>query len=76
MRTTIDIPDALYRRLRARAAKEGRSTRSLILRAVQQLFEDVKPANRHKVTLPLVASDKPGTLHLDNAKIHDLIGFP
>jgi hypothetical protein len=76
MRTTVDIPDAMYRRLRAKAGKEGRSTRSLILQAIEQAFEDAKPANRHMVTLPLVTTKRPRTLYLDNARIYDLIGFP
>ena len=36
MRTTIDIPDALYRRMKARAATEGRPAKTLILQAVEQ----------------------------------------
>jgi hypothetical protein len=31
MRTTIDIPDAMYRRLKTRAASEGRTAKALIL---------------------------------------------
>ena len=34
MRTTVDNPDALYRRLKARAASEGSSAKALILRGV------------------------------------------
>ena len=35
MRTTVDIPDSLYRDLKTKAAGEGRSVRELILRGVE-----------------------------------------
>ena len=76
MRTTVDIPDALYRRLRSRAAAEGRSTRSLILQAIGDAFDKKTPRSRHKVKLPLVRSKHPRSLRLDNARIYDVIGFP
>ena len=36
MRTTVDIPDGMYRQLKSRAAREGSSTRALILRDVKE----------------------------------------
>ncbi len=75
MRTTVDIPDTMYRRLRSLAASEGRTTKALILRGVEQVLTS-KPAARRKVTLPLVRSRRPGTLRLDNARIYDVISFP
>jgi hypothetical protein len=35
LRTTIDIPNPLYRQLKGNAVSEGRSVRELVLRAVQ-----------------------------------------
>lgn len=76
MRTTIDIPDAMYRRLKARAAREGRSVKALVLRAAEQvLTSDDSPQGRN-VRLPLLRSKRPGTLRLDNARIYDVISFP
>jgi hypothetical protein len=69
MRTTVDIPDAMYRRLKTRAASDGSSAKALILRAVEQGLE-VKRA------LPVVRSKRPGTLQLDNARIYEVISFP
>ena len=76
MRTTIDIPDALYRRLKARAATEGRPAKALILLGVEQVLatKPTKPGPR--LRLPIVASRRPGTLRLDNARIYDVISFP
>jgi hypothetical protein len=75
MRTTVDIPDAMYRRLRARAATEGKSTRALILRGVERVLGG-QPASSRRVALPLVPSKRPGTLRLDNARIYQVISFP
>ncbi len=76
MRTTVDIPDAVYRRLKTRAANEGRSVRALILRGAEQLL-DAKPAKTsQRVTLPMIKSKRPGSRYLDNAIIYDIIGFP
>jgi hypothetical protein len=76
MRTTIDIPDALYRRIKARAAGEGRPAKALILNAVEQALNPPKPQAGRRVTLPLVKSRKPGSLKIDNARIYDVISFP
>jgi hypothetical protein len=38
MRTTADIPDGMYRQLKSRAAREGSSTRALILRGVKEVL--------------------------------------
>jgi hypothetical protein len=76
VRTTIDIPDAVYRRLRSRAAHEGRSAKALILRGVEHVLEADAPASGRRVRLPLVRSKKPRIVHLDNARIYELISFP
>ncbi len=72
MRTTIDIPDGLYRRLKARAASEGKPTKALILRAVEQVLVAPPPVRR-KIVIPVIHSKQPGTLRLTNAQIDDLI---
>ena len=77
MRTTIDIPTPLYRRLKSRAAREGSSAKRLILRGVERvLAENRGKSARKRVKLPLVASKRPGSVHLDNARIYDIISFP
>jgi hemolysin activation/secretion protein len=76
MRTTVDIPNAVYRRLKARAASEGTTVKELILRGVEQVLQESRRKPRRRVKLPLVPSKSPGTLQLDNAKIYDIISFP
>lgn len=76
MRTTVDIPDPVYRRLKTRAASEGTTAKELILRGVEQVLQVSRRKRRRRVKLPLVPSKTPGTLQLDNAKIYDIISFP
>jgi hypothetical protein len=76
MRTTVDIPDAVYRRLKVRAATEGRSVKELILRSVVAGLGTAGPVRGRRVRLPIVRSKQPGSLYLDNARIYELVGFP
>jgi hypothetical protein len=76
MRTTVDIPDPLYRRLKSRAARERRSVKELILRGVQgELEPRRKRSARRRISLPLIRSKRPGSVRLDNAKIFEIIPF-
>jgi ribosome-associated translation inhibitor RaiA len=76
MRTTVDIPDALYRELKSKAAREKRSVKELILRGVEVELRARQKRKARKVTLPLVKSKRPGTLDIKNAQIYELIPFP
>jgi len=76
VRTSIDIPDLLYRRLKSRAASEGISAGELVLRGIELILKKSPRKSRRRVKLPLISSKQPGTLDLDNAKIYDLISFP
>jgi hypothetical protein len=76
MRTTVDIPDPLYRKLKSRAARERRSVKDLILRGVQDELEPRRKKTKRKISLPLIRSKRPGTVRLDNAKIFEIIPFP
>ena len=76
MRTTVDIPYPLYRKLKSRAARERRSVKDLILRGVQDELEPRRKKTKRKISLPLIRSKRPGTVRLDNAKIFEIIPFP
>jgi hypothetical protein len=75
MRTTVDIPDPLYRELKGKAAREGLSVKELILRGVERELKN-RSRKARRVSLPIVPSKRPGTLELDNAKIFEIIPFP
>jgi mRNA-degrading endonuclease RelE of RelBE toxin-antitoxin system len=76
MRTTVDIPDTLYRKLKSRAARERRSVKDLILRSVEDELEPHRKKAKRRISLPLIRSKRPGTVRLDNAKIFEIIPFP
>ncbi len=76
MRTTVDIPDPMYRELKGKAASEGRSVKELILRSVERELRGRHGRRTSRVTLPIVPSKRPGSLKLDNAKIFEIIPFP
>jgi hypothetical protein len=76
MRTTIDVPDDKYRELKALAANEGSTVKELVLEGVDEVIKARNPAPVRRLRLPLIDSDRPGSLQLDNEKIYDLIGFP
>jgi hypothetical protein len=76
MRTTVDIPDALYQQLKTKAARENRSVKELIVRGVETEVGLRMRGKSRRVTLPLLRSKKPGALEIDNEKIHELISFP
>ena len=75
MRTTVDIPDPLYVALKKKAAHEGHSIKELILRGVE-LELGSKSGRRGRRKPPVIESNKPGSLELDNAKIYEIIPFP
>jgi predicted CopG family antitoxin len=76
MRTTVDIPDVVYRELKAKALRENRSVKELILRSVEAELRSKSAKKKKRVSLPLVPSKRPGSLEVDNDKIYDLISFP
>jgi hypothetical protein len=73
MRTTVDIPDVLYRRLKAKAASEGRTVKSLLLEAAERAAPEplLRPSDYLK--LPLIESKDPGALYLDNDRVNELL---
>ena len=75
MRTTVDIPDTTYRLLKSRAAAEGTSVKAIVLHAVEIVLAEHEP-KRKKSTLPVIKSNRPGSVELTNEQIYDLIGFP
>ena len=74
MRTTVDIPDHTYRELKIKAVREGTSLREIVLRGIErELGPDKAPPQRKKFQVPVIPSAQPGTLHLTNEDIDDLL---
>jgi hypothetical protein len=76
MRTTVDIPDPIYRRLKSEAAQRGCSVKELVLRGVKAELEGGKPARKTQaIKLPIIDSKRPGWLRLTNQQINEIL-FP
>ena len=75
VRTTVDIPASLYRKLKEQAAAQGRSIRDLILLGVRVTLIEGKRPRSKRVKFPLIASDGP-KVDLTNEQIYEHIEFP
>lgn len=77
IRTTVDIPAPLYRKLKEQAAVQGRSVRELLLAGAQTvLLQGQRPRTR-RVEFPLIRSRSKGPkVDLTNEQIYEYVEFP
>jgi hypothetical protein len=75
VRTTLDIPDEAYRRLKIKAAVEGKTIRKIALRGILREIDEPDSA-LPRLSEPILKSYAPGSIDIDSEKIYDLIGFP
>jgi len=75
VRTTVDIPVSLYRKLKEQAAAQGRSVRELILAGVRATLLDGKRPRAKRVRFPLIVSKGP-KVDLTNERIYERVEFP
>lgn len=78
VRTSIDLPHDLHRRLREAAARKGCSARQLILASIERAVEEAEPIRskrRLNLDIPIVSS-RGKKFDLTNEQIYDLIEFP
>jgi hypothetical protein len=77
VRTSLDIPVALHRRLHEAAVRQGCSARQLILRSIERAVEQAAPEHpRRRLNLepPIIPSK--GRKPITDQEIYDLIEFP
>jgi hypothetical protein len=77
MRTTIDLPDDLYKSVRTVAIEDDTTLRQMVLDGLTLVLEkraSCAPAKR--LNLPVIRSARPGTLDIDSEKIYEIIDFP
>jgi hypothetical protein len=69
MRTTIVIPDELFRAAKAKAALEGRKLKDLIIEGLQQVVAQPAPKKRklRTVKFPLIEGKKGGRVITNEA---------
>ena len=78
VRTSLDIPVALHRRLHEAAGRQGCSARQLILRSIERAVDEIAPARQpRRLSLdPPIISSRGKPFDLTNEQIYDLIELP
>ena len=72
--TTVDLPEALFRRTKATAALRGFTMKQLIVQALEKELVGQTVAKKGKrVTLPLIRIPKGKKLNLDGFDFDDLL---
>jgi hypothetical protein len=75
VRTTVDIPEPLYRKLKEQASARGRSIRELVLAGVKSVLLEGQRPRPKRVRFPLIVSEGP-KVELTNEQIYEYIEFP
>lgn len=78
IRTSIDLPRDLHRRLHEAAARKGCSARKLILAGIERAVEETAPARpKRRLTLDESLIPPAGRrIDFTNEELYDLIEFP
>ena len=78
MRTTVDIPDTIYRELKICAATEGTTIKEIILEGVAERLRSRKPraAQEGRAKFPVIRSKNPGSLRMGEEGVYEYIPFP
>lgn len=76
MRTTIEIPDTLFRKTKATAALRGSTMKELVVRALEREVANsgkAKKGSARRVKLPLIHLKSGRKLDLTNFDFDDLL---
>jgi hypothetical protein len=77
MRTSLDIPDPIYREIKVRAASEGTTIREIILEGLAIRLRSGTTAQREGgPRFPVIRSKNPGSLKLGEEGVYEYIPFP
>jgi len=75
IRTTVDIPAPLYRKLKEQAAARGHSIRELVLAGVRIVLLEGQRPRPKKVRFPLIVSEG-AKVNVTNEQIYEHVEFP
>ena len=75
MRTTVDIPDETFRKVKVMAAEQGATVRELVLEGLEMVMR-TRNAARIGSGLREIPSAEPGAPEVDRESNNELIGFP
>lgn len=75
MRTTIELPESIYRQGEQVARSKGVTVEEFIIQAFERELKAAPgaPSRSKRVTLPLIPSKEPGTLDLKDFNFDDLL---
>jgi hypothetical protein len=73
VRTTVDIPDELFRDLKLKSAREGVTLKQLIVKALESHIHDVRRRKPRRIRGPLIRCKSKKPIALTNAEIEDLL---
>ncbi len=75
VRTTVDIPAPLYRKLKEQAAAKGSSMRELVLTGVRSVLLQCQRPRPKRVQFPLIVSEG-AKVDLTSEQIYEHVEFP
>jgi hypothetical protein len=75
VRTTVDIPRPLYRKLKEQAVARGFSIRELVLAGIGTVLLQGQRPRSKRVRFPLIVSDGP-KVNVTNENIYEHLEFP
>ena len=75
VRTTVDIPGPLYRKLKEQAASKGSSMQELVVAGIRVILLNGQRPQPRKVQFPLIKSKGP-KVNLTNEQIYERVEFP
>jgi hypothetical protein len=75
VRTTVDIPAPVYRKLKEQAAARGQSVRELVLAGVKTVLLQGQHLPSKRVRFPLIVSEGP-KVDVTNEQIYEHVEFP
>jgi len=73
MRITVDVPDPVFRKMKATTALRGVSLKAFLLNAIEREMAKKPSACDYAVPIPLIRSKRPGKRAMTNAQIEDLL---
>jgi len=73
MRTTIEIPDELFRHVKASAALRGMTLKDLVIQAIEREYNNNPPKKRPTTKLPVLPWKGKKKLDLSKFNFDDLL---
>jgi hypothetical protein len=73
MRTTVDLPDELFRDLKVKSARQGVTLKQLIVKALESQIHDASAPAPRRIRGPLIHCKSKKPIALTNAEIEDLL---